>query len=181
MVISLFEDWTRMYGSKLQGRQNLDLRTAELWTVGLKKLGVTQKEFEKAAEESICLKWPPTCVEDFVALVRVNTNAYPDSHTAFVFACQNEGKTADVKQAYEHVVVYETVKRLGGFALKNANNKYFDTWDKVYQTVCQEHTNGADFTLPVESRVEYSPVFADSESVDDYITKAMAILAGVTA
>ena len=72
-----------MYGAKLKDRQNLDLRTAELWTVVLKKQNVTLKEFTKAHEESICLEWPPTSADDFIKLARkLIASNYPDSHTA---------------------------------------------------------------------------------------------------
>ena len=181
MVIDLFEDWTRMFGSKLQGRQNLDLRTAELWTVGLKKLNVTLTEFLKAKEESICMKWPPTCVEDFVALVRSNTSAYPDSFTAFKFACENEGRTADIKKPYDHAVIYETVKRIGSFSLKQADDKFFDTWDKTYQSVIKEHEQGADFTIPQSNRVEHKHFAADDKTASGHLAKIKAMLAGVGA
>ena len=181
MVIDLFEDWTRMFGSKLQGRQNLDLRTAELWTVGLKKLNVTLTEFLKAKEESICMKWPPTCVEDFVALVRSNTSAYPDSFTAFKFACENEGRTADIKKPYSHVVVYETVKRLGSHALKHADSKYFGIWDKTYTQVIIEFEQGANFTIPESNRIEQKHIPADEKVADDHLAKIKAMLARVSA
>ena len=181
MVIDLFEDWTRMFGSKLQGRQNLDLRTAELWTVGLKKLNVTLTEFLKAKEESICMKWPPTCVEDFVALVRSNTSAYPDSFTAFKFACENEGRTADIKKPYSHVVVYETVKRLGSHALKHADSKYFGIWDKTYTQVIIEFEQGANFTIPESNRIEQKHIPADHNVAKDHLAKIKAMLAGAGA
>lgn len=180
MVICLFEDWKRMYGAKLKDRQNLDLRTAELWTVVLKKQKVTLKEFTKAHEESICLEWPPTSADDFIKLARkpIASN-YPDSHTAFTFACQNEGKTADIKAAYEHVVIYETVRRMGSYALKNASSSDFKTWDKVYQVVCQEHSNGAVFTIPESRRLETVKQSASDDVVNDVLAKAKAMLAGV--
>ena len=170
-----------MFGSKLQGRQNLDLRTAELWTVGLKKLNVTLTEFLKAKEESICMKWPPTCVEDFVALVRSNTSAYPDSFTAFKFACENEGRTADIKKPYSHVVVYETVKRLGSHALKHTDSKYFGIWDKTYTQVIIEFEQGANFTIPESNRIEQKHIPADDKVANDHLAKIKAMLARVSA
>ena len=182
MVICLFEDWKRMYGAKLKDRQNLDLRTAELWTVVLKKQKVTLKEFTKAHEESICLEWPPTSADDFIKLARtLIASNYPDSYTAFTFACQNEGKTADIKAAYEHVVIYETVRRIGSYALKNADDKYFSTWDKVYQAVIAEHEQGADFTIPQSNRVEHKHFAADDNVAKDHLAKIKAMLAGVNA
>ena len=171
-----------MYGAKLKDRKNLDLRTAELWTVVLKKQNVTLKEFTKAHEESICLEWPPTSADDFIKLVRKPiVSNYPDSHAAFTFACQNEGKTAYIKAAYEHVVIYKTVRRIGSYALKNADDKYFSNWDKAYQAVCQEHTHGADFTIPKTHRLEAVKQVASDEVVSDVFAKAKAMLAGVSA
>lgn len=170
-----------MFGAKLQGRQNLDLRTAELWTVGLKKLNVTLSEFLVASELAICQAWPPTCVEDFVALARKEkSQPYPDSYAAFVFACQNEGKTADIKAAYSHIVIYEAVKRIGSHVLKHADDKIFGQWDKVYQQVCQEHASGSEFTLPVASRIEHvPPTPATAEQVNEYLDKIKKMLGGV--
>ena len=71
MVISLFEDWQRMFGSKLKERQYLDLRTAELWAIALKNAGLTMKEFETAAIASLNLEWPPTAVH-LIKIIKTN-------------------------------------------------------------------------------------------------------------
>lgn len=71
MVISLFEDWQRMFGSKLKERQYLDLRTAELWAIALKNAGLTMREFQAAIMASLDLEWPPTAV-NLIKIVKIN-------------------------------------------------------------------------------------------------------------
>ena len=71
MVISLFEDWQRMFGSKLKDRQYLGLRTAELWAIALKNAGLTMREFQTAAMASLNLEWPPTAV-NLIKIVKTN-------------------------------------------------------------------------------------------------------------
>ena len=70
MVISLFEDWQRMFGSKLKERQYLDLRTAELWAIALKNAGLAVREFQTATMASLNLEWPPTAV-NLIKIVKI--------------------------------------------------------------------------------------------------------------
>ena len=167
LVIDLFEDWLRMYGSKLKERQTLDLRTAELWTLAIKNSGITLKEFNQAAELSLNLKWPPTAAQDFIELVRQNKpSEYPAAQSAFTTACQNCGMRGDVKRDWKHEVVYETANRIGWGVLASATEYYFKTFQEIYEQVVSEHRNGADFKVPETHRVEHShaPVQAGSEA-----------------
>lgn len=176
VLAEMFTIWKTQYKTKMK-EGAWDLLTAQIWAVALQDLGMTQEEYYTSYRKSLSLEWLPTTAYDFVALARkpIEQN-YPDSHTAFVFACQNEAKTSDIKQAYDHVVIHETVKRLGSFALKNADDKYFNTWDKRYQTVCQEHANGADFTIPVSNQIEQKRIVADDEFVNQKIKEIKEML-----
>ena len=166
LVIDLFEDWLRMYGSKLKERQTLDLRTAELWTLAIKNSGITLKEFNQAA------------AQDFIELVRQNKpSEYPAAQSAFTTACQNCGMRGDVKRDWKHEVVYETANRIGWGVLASATEYYFKTFQEIYEQVVNEHRNGSDFKVPETHRVEHrhAPVQAGSEA-DKRISEKLAEL-----
>lgn len=170
LVIDLFEDWLRMYGSKLKERQTLDLRTAELWTLAIKNSGITLKEFNQAAELSLNLKWPPTAAQDFIELVKGDVSSnYPDSRQAYLQAANGD---------YKHEVALETAKRVGSWELKTQPESVsYKSWQKHYVEVCEEHSQGADFKVPETHRVEHShaPVQAGSEA-DKRISEKLAEL-----
>ena len=177
LVIDLFEDWLRMYGSKLKERQTLDLRTAELWTLAIKNSGITLKEFNQAAELSLNLKWPPTAAQDFIELVRQNKpSEYPAAQSAFNTACQHCGMRGDVKRDWKHEVVYETANRIGWGVLASATEYYFKTFQEVYEQVVSEHRNGDRFVIPEERQLayEHTPVqqgTAASANIDAFLAK----------
>ena len=178
LVIDLFEDWLRMYGSKLKERQTLDLRTAELWTLAIKNSGITLKEFNQAAELSLNLKWPPTAAQDFIELIRQNKpSEYPAAQSAFNTACQNCGMRGDVKRDWKHEVVYETANRIGWGVLAGATEGYFKTFQEVYEQVVREHQGGDHFVIPQSHQVEYehNAVQAGSEA-DKRISEKLAEL-----
>lgn len=166
-----------MYGSKLKERQTLDLRTAELWTLAIKNSGITLKEFNRAAELSLNLKWPPTAAQDFIELVRQNKpSEYPAAQSAFTTACQNCGMRGDVKRDWKHEVVYETANRIGWGVLASANEYYFKTFQEIYEQVVNEHRNGATFVIPEERQLayEHTPVqqgTAASANIDAFLAK----------
>ena len=170
LVIDLFEDWLRMYGSKLKERQTLDLRTAELWTLAIKNSGITLKEFKTAAELSLNLKWPPTAAQDFIELVKGDVSSnYPDMRKAYMSAAQGN---------YKHEVTLETAKRVGTWELKTQPESIsYKSWQKHYVDVCKQHSEGADFKVPETHQVAYShtPVQAGSEA-DKQITAKLAEL-----
>jgi len=177
LVIDLFEDWLRMYGSKLKERQTLDLRTAELWTLAIKNSGITLKEFNQAAELSLNLKWPPTAAQDFIELIRQNKpSEYPAAQTAFNTACQNCGMRGDVKRDWKHEVIYETANRIGWGILASATEYYFKTFQEIYEQVVSEHRNGDRFVIPEERQLayEHTPVqqgTAASANIDAFLAK----------
>ena len=177
LVIDLFEDWLRMYGSKLKERQTLDLRTAELWTLAIKNSGITLKEVNQAAELSLNLKWPPTAAQDFIELIRQNKpSEYPAAQSAFNTACQNCGMRGDVKRDWKHEVVYETANRIGWGVLASATEYYFKTFQEIYEQVVNEHRNGDRFVIPEERQLayEHTPVqqgTAASANIDAFLAK----------
>ena len=177
LVIDLFEDWLRMYGSKLKERQTLDLRTAELWTLAIKNSGITLKEFNQAAELSLNLKWPPTAAQDFIELIRQNKpSEYPAAQSAFNTACQNCGMRGDVKRDWKHEVVYETANRIGWGVLASSTEYYFKTFQEIYEQVVSEHRNGDRFVIPEERQLayEHTPVqqgTAASANIDAFLAK----------
>ena len=183
LVIDLFEDWLRMYGSKLKERQTLDLRTAELWTLAIKNSGITLKEFNQAAELSLNLKWPPTAAQDFIELVRQNKpSEYPAAQSAFNTACQNCGMRGDVKRDWKHEVVYETANRIGWGKLASATEYFFKTFKQVYEQVVSEHKAGKTFVVPKSHRLAnvHQPVEVGSEA-DKRISEKLAELRRVSA
>lgn len=163
-----------MYGSKLKERQTLDLRTAELWTLAIKNSGITLKEFNAAATKSLNLEWPPTAAQDFINLIKPKVaSEYPSATDAFNTACQGCGMKGDAKRKWKHGVVYETANRIGWGVLASASEGYFKTFQDVYDNVCSEHSQGADFTVPVSHQVKYehTPMTTDSamsSTVDDF-------------
>ena len=177
LVIDLFEDWLRMYGSKLKERQTLDLRTAELWTLAIKNSGITLKEFNQAAELSLNLKWPPTAAQDFIELVRQNKpSEYPVAQSAFMTACQNCGMKGDIERDWKHAVVYETANRIGWGKLASATDYFFKTFEQVYEQVVAEHKAGKTFVIPEERQLayEHTPVqqgTAASANIDAFLAK----------
>lgn len=173
----MFEDWKRVFGSKLQERQSVDLRTAELWSIALQQLRITPGEFKTAMAKSICLQWPPTAPADFLALGRTETaSEYPAAQSAFTTACQNCGMRGDVKRDWKHEVIYETANRIGWGVLASATEYYFKTFQEIYEQVVNEHRNGGRFVIPEERQLayEHTPVqqgTAASANIDAFLAK----------
>lgn len=171
----MFEDWKRVFGSKLKDRQSVDLRTAELWSIALQQLKIMPKEFKVAMQKSITLEWPPTAPADFLALGRTETaSSYPDMRQEYLAAAQGQ---------YKHEVTLETAKRVGTWELKTQPELVsYKSWKKHYPEVCKEHSEGADFKVPESHQVAYShtPVQAGSEA-DKQITAKLAELRRMSA
>ncbi|WP_226941052.1 MULTISPECIES: hypothetical protein [Psychrobacter] len=149
MTISMFSDWHKVFGSKLQSRQQLDLRTAELWTIALQQLKTTPKEFKAAMAKSITLEWPPTAPADFLKLGRTDTaGSYPDMRQEYLAAANGD---------YKHEVTLETANRVGTWELKTQPESVsYKSWQKHYPEVCKEHSQGKSFKVPESHQVEYS-------------------------
>ena len=177
----MFIGWKRLFGSKMND-DDWQQDTLQVWFIALNDLGMNQDEFNLAKRKSLGLQWACTAPADFLALARQEAKSkYPDSFTAFKFACENKGRTADIKKPYSHVVVYETVKRLGSHALKHADSKYFGIWDKTYTQVIIEFEQGANFTIPESNRIEQKHIPADDNVAQNHLQNIKAMLAGVSA
>ena len=177
LVITLFERWTDVYGSKLKGRQKLSLQSAETWAVALTLMSMNFDEFEQAAAKSLCFEWPPTAVYDFLALVRNNpASQYPVAEDAFDIACSNCGMRGDVKRNWKHGVIYETANRIGWGKLASAEKDFMNTFKSTYEQVCNEYTEGNKFVIPEDRRLpyEHTVIKADSpmnSKLDDFFIR----------
>ena len=151
---AMFSTWKSVFKTKMNSA-DWDISTAIRWTEALTKLSITPFEFELAYKESIIHEWQPTTPANVIGLVREKIKSeYPDSHIAFKFACQNEGKTSDIKECYEHPVIAETIRRLDSFSLKSADNRFFNVWHETYQRVIDEHKNGAIFSSNIQKQIQ---------------------------
>ena len=175
MMTNMFEDWKRVFGSKLKDRQSIDLRTAELWSIALQQLKITPKEFKVAMQKSITLEWPPTAPADFLELGRGKiADNYPEVRQAYID--QANRKT-------ECPIAYETARRIGfGFIREQPEAVSYPMWQKIYKEVCIEHSQGREFTKPQVPQIE---VKKHTEAADDaiaaeYLRNIRALLAGDT-
>lgn len=157
--------------------------TAEIWAIALTDLKITGKELALAQRKSMSLEWPPTAPADFLALGRTETaSEYPSAQTAFTTACQNCGMRGDVKRNWKHEVIYETANRIGWGTLASATERYFKTFQGVYDEVVREHKKGTRFDIPQERQLAYerTVVKAGSET-DKQITAKLAELRRMSA
>lgn len=141
-VLSIFAAWKRIFRSKMRD-EDWDITTAKIWVLALNQMGVTQNQFEQAKRKSVTLQWPPTAPADFVALA---SNEYTGCRQAYLEAANGK---------YVNAVTYETAKRVGFWDIKTkSESQTYPRWQQIYPKVCQEHANGADFTLPASHRIE---------------------------
>lgn len=174
---TMFTAWKALFKSKMKN-EDWGIDTVEIWTVALTEMAITPSEFLLAHKKSLSLPWQPTTPADFISLVRKDQlNDYPNSRLAFQIACKNEGMTNDLKQVYEHIVIYETVKRLSSYSLKNADESYFKIWDEMYQKVLHEHRNGAKFSLNTQQQIQYKNTeVISTERAQEFIDKIKKII-----
>ncbi len=151
------------------------LDTVEVWAIALTDLRITGKELAVAQRKSMSLEWPPTAPADFLALGRTETaSEYPDMRAEYLAAAQGQ---------YKYEVTLETAKRVGTWELKTQPESIsYKSWQKHYPKVCEEHSQGADFSVPVSHQVQYShtPVQVGSET-DKRITEQLAELRRMSA
>ena len=153
------------------------LDTVEVWAIALTDLKITRTELFAAQRRSMSLEWPPTAPADFLALGRTETaSEYPTAQSAFNTACQNCGMRGDVKRDWKHEVIYETANRIGWGVLASATERYFKTFQEIYEQVVGEHKNGDRFVIPEERQLayEHTPVqqgTAASANIDEFLAK----------
>ena len=156
MILDMFGLWKRGYQSKMK-HDNYDLLAAQVWAVALQQVNITEHEFGRAYAESIKAgrAWLPSDAGEFLSLARnLHGEKYPAAYDAFMLACQNEGKTKDMRQPYPHIVLDFTVMRLGYFTLKTADNRFYPTWEKMYNQVIAEYEAGLIKPLPASQQLE---------------------------
>lgn len=146
-----------------------EIATVKLWTKVLTQMNITTDEFLQAHTNSLTLQWQPTTPAEFINLARRDTiNNYPDMRQAYMNA---------TNQKYPHEFAYETAKRIGIWELKTQPETIsWKAWQEIYPKVCEEHSNGARFSLPKAQRVGFSHASATQEFVDKKLEEIREIL-----
>ena len=155
-IASLFKGWKRLFIKKMND-DDWQADTVTVWYIALNDLGMTQSEFEISKRKSLGMQWACTAPADFLALARGDAlTEYPASEQAFRLACEAVGTDAKYRKPFSHVVINETVNRIGEYTLKTANSGYFKAWNTVYSKVVFEHSQGAVFEIPESHQLGYA-------------------------
>lgn len=155
-IASLFKGWKRLFVKKMND-DDWQADTVTVWYIALNDLGMTQSEFEISKRKSLGMQWACTAPADFLALARGDAlTEYPASEQAFRLACEAVGTDAKYRKPFPHVVINETVNRIGEYTLKTANSGYFKAWNTVYSKVVFEHSQGAVFEIPESHQLGYA-------------------------
>ena len=169
----LFQQWKAWFKNKMKTKDDdfdWSFDMVLVWARYLTKKVITAKEFATASELSFDEDWMPNNAKEFLALARKSTvSNYPDSRQAYLQAAQGE---------YKHEVILETAKRVGTWELKTQPESVsYKSWQQHYPVVCEEHSNGASFKVPVSHQMNYehTPVQAGSDT-DKQITAKLAEL-----
>lgn len=166
-ITAMFMIWKPLFKTKMKEAE-WGLDTVKIWTLALTEMNITPDEFATAHKKSLSLDWQPTTPADFIKLARQDISNYPDMRQAYLSATEKK---------YPHVVVYETAKRVGFWEIKTQlENVTWKSWQEIYPKVCDEHKNGADFTLPESQQVTYERTVADSKTADDYLAQMFAVV-----
>lgn len=164
----MFTQWKLWFKNKLKPSE-WEADTVILWANYLTMKKITKHEFDLAKSLSVDLDFPPNNAKEFLALVRkpIEQN-YPNIRQAYMNSANGE---------YPHAVIYETAKRVGFWELKTkSENITWKAWQEIYPKVCQEHANGADFTIPVSNQIEQKRIVADDEFVNQKIKEIKEML-----
>lgn len=176
----MFAKWKIYFKSKMKDEE-WGLTNILLWTAVLNEFDVTEQELIEGTTKACFARelngWPPTTATDFINIFRTETaSEYPAAQSAFNTACQNCGMRGDVKRDWKHEVVYETANRIGWGVLASAAERYFKTFQEIYEQVVSEHRNGDRFVVPEERQLayEHTPVqqgTAASANIDAFLAK----------
>lgn len=177
----MFVKWKRRFKNKIKN-EDWDIETIFDWAEILTELQITKTEFDKA-ERAVRLAggWPPSHPADFLALGRTGTaNGYPDTRKAYEHAVDYSGRLFDDRDDWQHVVIYETARRIGFTKLATSSELFtWSLWRDNYTKVCDEHKAGAEFNLPLDKSKQlahsHAPVQAGSEA-DKRISEKLAEL-----
>lgn len=161
----LFQQWKAWFKNKMKTKDDdfdWSFDMVLVWARYLTKKGITAKEFALASELSFDEDWMPNNAKEFLSLTRQSAAAnYPDMRQAYLQAAQG---------SYKHEVILETAKRVGEWEIKSQSESItYRRWQEHYPVVCNEHSQGASFKVPVSHQVEYKhqPVAADSAMSGD--------------
>lgn len=123
-----------------------------LWATYLFNKGITQRDFilaknrllETAKKDSYPINNP----QEFLNLIKESEFLTP--REAFIVA------TSDDYNPYNyHVVIYETIRRIGEYFLKNDNERYtYPIFRDTYTQVCDEFKQGVVFSYPPNIDIE---------------------------
>lgn len=139
-LVRLFGEWQLNFGNKAAAK-DYPIQKAALWAKVILHLQPTTEQWQLAKDRSLLEEWPPSSARDLLALAQINDQRYPVMRQAYIDAAVN--------QKYDHAVVYETARRVGFWDLKSKSEVVtYKQWHQLYPQVCNEHMQGAKFTLP---------------------------------
>ena len=146
MVIGLFEDWQRMFGSKLKERQYLDLRTAELWAIALKTLAWLWGNFRP--QQWLHWTWnghqpQQQTLSSWQDLVVINTQTYKQHFIPPVRLQECE----EWPKGTGGMGLLETSNRRRWGNLERSSKGYINYFKKIYEQVINENQAGVDFVI----------------------------------
>lgn len=171
-IASLFKGWKKLFRSKMKD-EDWDIETVTVWHIALNDLAITPDEFMTAKRKSLGLQWPPTAPADFLELGRkAVTNNYPNVRQAYI-------DQANFKTSCP--IAYETAKRVGFSVMREQpEHKTYPQWQKHYEAVCIEHSQGKEFKSVQVPRIENTKPLAavDSHANAKYLSDIKALLAG---
>lgn len=141
----LFAQWKLWFKNKMKPSE-WETDTVLIWANYLTAKNITKHEFGLAKSLSIDLDFAPNNAKEFLALARnpIEQN-YPEMRQAYLEAANGK---------YVNAVTYETAKRIGFWDIKTkSESQTYPRWQQTYPKVCQEHAQGATFTLPKTHRL----------------------------
>lgn len=128
-----------------------------IWATVLTHKHITKAEFMTAKNQSFLCKYPPTNAEVFLELARGNnTSGYPDPEEAYRHAVDYAGRLPDDRKHWQHVVIFETARRIGMERLASQRGLK-RLWCQTYGEVCTAYDNGAKFEIPQPLQIERKP------------------------
>ncbi len=171
----MFAKWKVYFKTKMKDEE-WGLVNIVLWQAVLNEFNVTEAELIAGTTKACFARelngWPPTTATDFINVIRADVvSEYPDIRDAYTRAANNKFK--------KHAVIYETAKRVGFWELKTQPEHIsYKRWQEHYPKVCDEHAQGADFTVASDKRIaapKHEPVQAGSDA-DKKISEQLAQL-----
>ena len=167
---AMFTTWKALFKSKMKEHE-WGLETVDIWTMALTEMNITPDEFAMAHKKSLSLEWQPTTPADFIKLARFGgVDEFPDMQKAYFDGANKK---------YDHEVVYEACRRVGFLNMhEGLERETYPKWREIYPQVCEEHRQGARFTVPETNQLGYKHTPANHDVANDHLAKIKAMLAG---